>query len=107
MKRFGQVIGLRPERYDEYVKAHADVWPGVLAMIHEANIRNFSIFHHDGLLFSYFEYIGDDYAADMEKLAADPETQRWWEWMMPMQKPLENRAEGEWWHDIDQVFHVD
>ena len=107
MKRFGQVIGLRPERYDEYVKAHGDVWPGVLAMIHEANIRNFSIFHHDGLLFSYFEYIGDDYAADMEKMAADPETQRWWEWMMPMQAPLEDRAEGEWWHDIDEVFHVD
>ena len=33
MKRFGQLIGLKPEHYDEYVKAHADVWPGVLAKI--------------------------------------------------------------------------
>jgi len=54
MKRFGQLIGLRPEHYDEYVKAHADVWPGVLAKIAECNIRNYSIFHRKGLLFAYF-----------------------------------------------------
>ena len=68
MKRYGQLIGLKPEHYDEYVKAHADVWPGVLAMIHECNIRNYSIYHHDGLLFAYFEYIGDDFEADMAKM---------------------------------------
>ena len=107
MKRYGQLIGLDPERWEEYTTAHAAVWPGVLAMIHECNIRNYSIFHHDGLLFAYFEYIGDDYGADMEKMAADPETQRWWAWMQPMQRPLEERADGEWWHDIEEVFHVD
>jgi len=107
MKRHGQLIGLRPESYDAYVKAHADVWPGVLAMIGEANIRNFSIFHHDGQLFSYFEYVGDDYEADSARIAADPETQRWWAWMNPMQKPLEDRDEGEWWHEIEEVFHTD
>ncbi len=107
MKRYGQLIGLDPERYEEYTTAHAGVWPGVLSKIHECNIRNYSIFHHDGLLFAYFEYIGEDYAADMEKMAADPETQRWWAWMEPMQRPLEERAEGEWWHDIEEVFHVD
>jgi L-rhamnose mutarotase len=107
MKRHGQLIGLRPESYDEYTKAHADVWPGVLAMIHDANIRNFSIFHHDGQLFSYFEYVGDDYEADSAMIAADPETQRWWAWMNPMQKPLEDRDEGEWWHEIEEVFHAD
>lgn len=107
MRRYGQLIGLDPERYEEYTTAHADVWPGVLATIHECNIRNYTIFHHDGLLFAYFEYIGHDYAADMKKMAADPETQRWWAWMEPMQRPLEERAEGEWWHDIEEVFHVD
>ena len=107
MKRYGQLIGLRPEHYEEYVKAHADVWPGVLAKIHECNLRNYSIFHHDGMLFAYFEYIGDDFAADAARMAADPETQRWGAWMNPMQQPLEDRAEGEWWHDIDEVFHTD
>ena len=107
MKRYGQLIGLRPEHYDEYVKAHAEVWPGVLDMIGECNIRNYSIFHRDGQLFAYFEYMGEDFEADMAKMAADPETQRWWAWMMPMQQPLADRADGEWWVTLDEVFHVD
>ena len=107
MQRHAQLIGLDPERYDEYVKAHADVWPGVLAMIKACNIQNYSIYHHQGMLFAYFEYVGDDYDADMARMAEDEETQRWWDWMMPMQRPLEDRAEGEWWHEIEEVFHLD
>ena len=107
MKRYAQLIGLKPEHYEEYVKAHADVWPGVLAKIHECNIRNYSIFHRDGQLFAYFEYVGQDFDADMATMAADPETQRWWDWMMPMQAPLADRAEGEWWTELREVFHTD
>jgi L-rhamnose mutarotase len=107
MKRFGQVIRVKPETFDEYVKHHAAVWPGVLAMINECNIRNYSIYHKDGYLFAYFEYHGDDFEADMAKMAADPTTQKWWDIMMPMQQPLETRAEGEWWATMDEVFHTD
>ena len=107
MKRYGQLIGLKPEAYEEYVKYHADVWPSVLQTIYDCNIRNYSIFHNDGLLFAYFEYIGEDYEADMAKMAADPETQRWWKIMDPMQMPLENRAEGDWWTRMEEVFHTD
>ena len=106
MKRYGQLIGLKPEAFDEYVKYHADVWPGVLKMIYACNIRNYSIFHHNGLLFAYFEYIGEDYEVDMAKMAADPETQRWWEIMNPMQTPLDTRAAGEWWTVMEEVFHT-
>ncbi len=107
MKRFGQLIRVKPEVFDEYVKHHAAVWPEVLAMISECNIHNYSIYHKDGFLFAYFEYRGVDFAADMEKMAADPMTQKWWDIMMPMQEPLETRAEGEWWATMDEVFHTD
>jgi L-rhamnose mutarotase len=107
MKRFGQVIGVREEQFDKYVEYHAQVWPGVLKMIEECNIRNYSIFHKDGLLFAYFEYIGEDFDADMAKMAADPKTQEWWDIMMPMQAPLETRAEDEWWANMEEVFHTD
>jgi L-rhamnose mutarotase len=107
MKRYGQLIGLRPEAYGEYVEYHADVWPGVLQMIHDCNIRNYSIFYKDGLLFAYFEYVGDDFDADMAKMTEDPTTQEWWAIMMPMQTPLTTRAEGEWWANMDQVFYTD
>lgn len=105
MKRYGQVITVKPEKLEEYKRLHANAWPGVLKMISECNIRNYSIYYKDGLLFSYYEYIGNDYEADMAKMAADEETQRWWDVCKPCQQPLETRAEGEWWADMEEVFH--
>jgi len=107
MKRFGQVIGVRPEHFERYKKYHAAVWPGVLDMIKKCNIHNYSIFHKDGKLFAYFEYTGIDFAADMARMAADPATQEWWAIMNPMQDPVSTRADGEWWANMEEVFHLD
>lgn len=62
-------------------------------------------FHRDGLLFSYFEYGGDDFAADMRKMAADPKAREWWKLTNPCQEPLSDRGPGEWWAKMDEVFH--
>ena len=107
MQRFGMVVKVRPEKLEEYKQLHADVWPDVLRIISDGNIRNYSIYHKDGYLFSYFEYVGDDFEADMAKMAADPTTQKWWAVCKPCQEPLETRAEGEWWADMEEVFHCD
>ncbi len=107
MKRYGKIIGVKPEHFEEYKKYHAAVWPDVLKMISECNIRNYSIFHKDNQLFAYFEYYGTDFAADMAKMAADPTTLKWWAVMEPMQQPVENRKEGEWWANMEEVFHLD
>ncbi|MCL5103124.1 MAG: L-rhamnose mutarotase [Armatimonadetes bacterium] len=107
MKRYGMVIKVKPEKLNEYKALHAAVWPDVLNMITKCNLRNYSIYYKDGYLFSYFEYVGDNYKADMEKMAADPTIQEWWAVCMPCQEPLETRAEGEWWADMEEVFHWD
>ena len=107
MKRYGQIIGVKPEHFEEYKKYHAAVWPEVLKMIGECNMRNYSIFHKDNQLFAYFEYHGNDFVADMAKMAADPTTQKWWAVMEPMQQPVENRTAGEWWANMEEVFHLD
>lgn len=107
MKRFGQIIGIKPECLEEYKRYHAAVWPEVLQMIVDCNIRNYSIFYNDNQLFAYFEYVGNDFAADMAKMAADPKTQEWWAVMEPMQQPLANRADGEWWSCMEEVFHLE
>ena len=44
MKRFGQVIGVKPEHFESYKKYHAAVWPEVLEMIKKCNMQNYSIF---------------------------------------------------------------
>ena len=106
MKRIGQIIGVDPAQFEKYKKYHRAVWPEVKDMIKKCNITNYSIFHKDGFLFAYFEYTGDDFEADMDKMAADPKTQEWWDIMMPMQKPLKTRAAGEWWAGMEEVFHV-
>ncbi len=107
MKRYGMMIGLRPEHYDEYKRYHAAVWPEVLAMIESCNIRNYTIYHQGGLLFGSYEYHGTDHAADMVRMAADPATQRWWTIMMPMQRRLDGTPEGEWWMPLEEMFHID
>jgi L-rhamnose mutarotase len=107
MQRYGMLIHLRPEAEAEYRRYHQEVWPEVLATITACNIRNYSIFLRDGLLFGYFEYTGEDYAADMRKMAADPATQRWWAIMEPMQEPVASAAAGEWWAPMAEVFHYD
>jgi L-rhamnose mutarotase len=76
-------------------------------MIRKCNIRNYSIYLKDHTLFSYFEYVGDDYEADMARMAADETTRKWWSVMMPMQSPLPTRKDGEWWANMDEVFHLD
>ena len=105
--RYGSVIGIRPKKFEEYKKLHAAVWPDVLKMILECNIRNYSIYYKDGFLFSYFEYIGTDYEGDMARMAEDPTTQKWWDVCKPCQEPIPARNEGEWWASMEEVFHCD
>ncbi len=110
-RRIHSVTGLKRERADYYIRLHADTWPGVLRRIKESNIRNYSVAlkEIEGMLylFSYFEYVGDDYDADMAKIAADPETQRWWKETDPCQIALPDAAaEGKIWSDAEEVFYT-
>ena len=112
VQRYGMVIGIKPEKVDDYKKLHAAAWPGVLAKIKDCHIRSYSIYLREVapgqfLLFSYFEYTGTDFAADMARMAADPETRRWWKETDPCQSPIPTRAEGEFWSRMDEVFHAD
>jgi L-rhamnose mutarotase len=105
--RYGMVLRVRPERFEEYRRHHQKVWSGVLERIAACRITNYSIYHREGWLFSFFEYGGNDFEADMRLMAADPEVRRWWAIMEPMQDPLPTRAPGEWWARMEEVFHCD
>ena len=109
MQRMGQVIGLNAEVIAEYKRIHAAVWPEVLAAITRANIRNYTIFlkEPENLLFAYWEYHGDDFAADMAVMRQVPEMQDWWKITDPMQIPFDTRKPGEWWARMEDVFYTD
>lgn len=107
MKRYGSVIKVKPENIEEYKKLHTAVFPEVLYRVKQCNIHNYSIYYKDGFLFSYYEYTGNDYNADMKKMSDDPFTQKWWGVCKPLQSPLSTRKEGEWWASMEEVFHYD
>ena len=109
MSRHGFRLGLRPERFEEYREAHVRIWPEIEAAIREAGIRNYSIYHHDGDLFAYYEYVGppEEFEARLATLAKAPRMREWWDWMEPMQVPHDKRKAGEWWAAMEEVFHQD
>jgi L-rhamnose mutarotase len=95
-----------------YKELHAAAWPEVLAVIKRSHIRNYSIYLRtlvDGrtYLFSYFEHAGDDFEADMALMIDDPVTQRWWAECVPCLELLPDRAPGEVWSPLEEVFHLD
>lgn len=109
MKRMGLCIGLKAEAIEVYKRVHADVWRDVLDVISRAKIRNYSIFlrEPENLLFAYWEYHGDDFAADAARMGESPAMRKWWELCEPMQQPLSTRTHGEWWAAMEEVFHLD
>lgn len=34
-------------------------------------------------------------------------TQHWWDLVMPLMQPLADRADGEFWSDMTEVYHLD
>jgi L-rhamnose mutarotase len=111
VERHAWVTGLRPEKAARYEYLHAHPWPGVNRMIKQCHIRNFSIWEREiegkPYLIAYLEYTGKNFASDMKKMAADPETRRWWKETDPCQKPLPDAAaKGKIWSDTKEVFHL-
>ncbi len=84
-----------------------NVRTGILSMIRACKPCNHSIYHGDGLLFACVERVGDGLEGGTAETAADPKTREWWDIMMPLQEPLDTRAEGEWWATMEEAFHTD
>lgn len=106
-KRHLQIIGLKPEAREEYLRLHREVWPAVEARLKVSNFENYTIFNHGDTLYGYFEYTGTDYAADMAAMGDDPKTREWWKLTDPCQQPLpEAAAAGAMWSDAEEVYHL-
>lgn len=105
--RVGQVVKLKPERREEYIREHQKIWPEVLEVIKNSNIRNYSLFEKDCYLFGYFEYVGDDFEADWARMVDAPRMKDWWALMTPLMEPLPTRSEGEFWANMQQIFFLE
>ena len=107
MKRVCEMIGLRESERGKYIDLHDNIWPEISALIRDCNIRNYTIFERNGMLYAYYEYIGDDFAADMRKMAENETNKKWWAQCGPCQEPLDDRKPGEWWAATEEIWHQD
>ncbi len=101
VQRLMVVTRLRPEQELWYRTLHQTNWPGVADQMSRSRVRHWTSFltgiADELYLFSYHEYIGDDFAADMAAMGEDPVTQRWWTHTEPCLNPLpEMHGRGSW-----------
>lgn len=105
MQRFGEVIKVRPEKYEEYCRLHDNIWPEIVELLKKANLQNFTIFYRDGYLFKYFEYTGEDYESDMKMLNESEINRKWLSFTDPCQMPVDSAESGVWWAPMENIFH--
>ena len=105
IKRVGMVVGIHPDRIEEYKRLHADDNPGVRDLLRKYHMENFSIFLTEiegkWYEFGYYEYTGDDFEADMAALAGEPRNIEWLQICDPMQIPLPGEKG---WREMERVY---
>lgn len=106
--RFAQAVELLPEREAVYRRLHAQVFPTVLRTLATVGIRNYHIFVGDvagtRLLWSFFEFVGDDWEEASALIQGCADTRHWWELTGPCQRRLAGTPPGQQWLPLERVF---
>lgn len=103
MRRFIQYSELKPEKVNDYVRLHASPWPELLDLLTRCNIHNYSISIRGNTLYTYYEYTGNDYEADMAQMEADSVMQRWWTFSKPC---FLHHDEAHYYDDLQEIFYL-
>jgi L-rhamnose mutarotase len=101
-QRSAFVLHVRPDKIDQYVEAHRQVWPQMLQALTDAGIRNYSIFRAGTDVFGYFE--SDDLAKSEAHMAAQPVNTRWQDTMAPL---LDQRVPDAGPPGLEEIFRLD
>jgi len=118
-KRVAGAIRLKAKMFDRYTQLHDHTWDEVMQKMYEKNMRNFSVYllEEESIMFSYFEYVGNDFEKDMKEIGEDPVVIRWWSFCEPCQdpfhwsgKPPSKGGKGEqpgdsWWAPLKCLNH--
>jgi L-rhamnose mutarotase len=100
-QRVGFVLRVKPDRVDEYVLAHREVWPEMLEALKDAGIRNYTIFRAGNEMFGYFET--DDLARAETYLSEQDVNARWQDAMADF---LEERVQDHGPAPLEEIFRL-
>jgi L-rhamnose mutarotase len=101
-QRTAFVLRVRPDKIDEYVEAHENVWPELLSALRDAGIRNYTIFRNGNEMFGYFE--SDDLEASAASMAKQEVNARWQDAMAEL---LEERVPDAGPPTLEAIFRLD
>jgi L-rhamnose mutarotase len=101
-QRSAFVLRVRPDKVDEYLEAHRDVWPELLDALRAGGIRNYTIFRAGNEMFGYFE--ADDLERAASYLERQPVSARWQDAMADL---LEERVPDAGPPSLEEVFRLD
>lgn len=106
MERVCFLLRIRPDRMEEYLRVHTEVWPEMLEALSAAGWRNYSLFLRpdDGLVVGYLET--DDFAAAQAAMAATDVNRRWQAGMAPYFQGLDGQRPDEGLVRLQEYFHL-
>jgi L-rhamnose mutarotase len=106
IKRVCSLLQLKRDKVDQYLEAH-QVWPELLQVMHDAGMRNFSMFlkKESGQVVLYFE--AEDPQESLRQVSETDVSHRWEESMAEyFEDDVAEAAKGggEW---LEQYFYLD
>lgn len=104
MQRVAFYLRLKPGAGDAYDKAHADVWPEMLALLKRAGISEYSIFRRDELLFLYMHI--EDFEQTWCAIESDLVNTRWQQAMSTYFEPIGGLRSDERFPMMREVFYL-
>lgn len=95
-----------PAVVDAYLHHHRHVWPEVMGSLRAAGLGGMEIFLLGRRLVMVLEAEGDYRAMFESHAASHPRVAEWEALMQSMQQPIPGAAPGEWWAQMQPVFHL-
>ena len=96
----GSIINLTKESEEHYIALRNYPFSEGSDCILSSNISDYTLFLHNGMLFSHLVYNGTDFEADMNAMGTDKSTPEWCKLFLSMQQPLKYKKDNEWWSGI-------
>jgi len=105
LNRYCFCLQVRPDRLEEYVERHRDVWPEMQAALRESGWHNYSLFlRADGLLIGYVE--SEDLDAAQKAMAATEVNARWRAQMTEFFAGIDGLPPDESFLLLPEIFHL-
>ena len=80
MERYAWKATVLPGMLEEYIRRHDNIWQEMKDVLHQAGIRNYTIWNVGNDLFGYYECDDLEFAARVQ--AESPVVDRWNEYMV-------------------------